>query len=83
MVLSVKNWTYYGLPTDERTCKVRFTYVLIPTGYVRVVKFLEKVIIERNADLKRPFKCKEVQKPSFVTRVTSVGKIFPFRIPLG
>ena len=19
-VLSVKNWTYYGLPTDERTC---------------------------------------------------------------
>ena len=44
--------------TDERTCKVRFTYMLIPTGYVRVVKFLEKVIIKRNADLKRPFKCK-------------------------
>ena len=32
--------------------------MLISMCYVRVVKFLEKVIIERNADLKRPFKCK-------------------------
>ena len=29
--------------------------MLIPTGYVQVVKFLEKVIIKRNADLKCPF----------------------------
>ena len=43
---------------DERTCKVQFSYVLTPMWYVRVVKFLEKVIIERNADLKHPFKCK-------------------------
>ena len=40
---------------DGRVKYVQFTYVLIPTCYVRVVKFLEKVIIKRNADLKRPF----------------------------
>ena len=57
-VLSVKNWTHYGLPTDERTCWVQFTDVLTPICYVQVVKFLEKVIIKWNADHKRPFKCR-------------------------
>ena len=39
-------------------CYVQFTYVLIPTLYVRVDKFLEKVIIERNSDLKSPLECR-------------------------
>ena len=40
---------------NGRVKYVRFTYMLTPTCYIRVVKFLEKVIIKRNADLKRPF----------------------------
>ena len=43
---------------DEPKCKVQFTYVLIPTCYIWVVKFLEKVIIETNTDFKCPLKCK-------------------------
>ena len=55
----------------------------LPTCYVRVVKFLEKVIIKRNTDLKCPLNVEEIQKPSFMRRVTSVGKILPISIPLG
>ena len=37
---------------DKRMCKAQFTLVLIPTCYVRVVKFVERMI----NNLKYPFK---------------------------
>ena len=49
--------------------------------YVRVVEFLEKVIngIQTSSALSS---VEEIQKPTFVRRVTSVGKILPVSIPL-
>ena len=46
------------------------SYVLC-TRYIQVVKFLEKVIIERNLDLKSPLKCKR-NRESFLCEKSDV-----------
>ena len=47
------------------------TYIYVDSCCVRVVKFLEKVIIKRNTDLKCPLKCK-INRETFLCEKSDV-----------